>query len=234
MDKANISYSADIFIDGVAISTLGLRVLRLPALEIPKRRVSKIVIPGRADTLTETDGSYEPLEKTATLFYQGDDPLGAIGVLRSGKRVTFSNEQDFSYDYRIDDRQTLPRMLLDWHRFEWKFFCQPLKRQAVPELRTGTSMTLTNPGNESARPVIEITGSGNVTLTVGAQVITLAAIGTAPVTIDSENRTIVQSGASAAHKMTGPFPEIPAGATVSISVTGTVSAMKVWPNWRWS
>jgi phage-related protein len=224
-----------IMLDGVDTREYGVRVMNLPPVAIPQERATLTAIPGRSGYLTYRDGAYETISRAAGLFYNGPRPDHIARVLQGATRAIFSNEPDKEYKLYPAQMQTdITRVIAEWHRFTFDFLCDPEKREAAPTRITATAppVVLVNPGNRPARPTIELTGTGNVTLTVGEYEIELADIGT-HITVDGDLLDCHQSGTNANLKMTGLFPVIEPGETVEISWTGSVTKVSVWPNWRW-
>jgi phage-related protein len=89
---------------------------------------------------------------------------------------------------------------------------------------------LHNPTGVQAKPLITITGSGDITLLVGIQIIQLNDI-EGGIVLDSELQEAYWNSALKNNCMTGEFPVLSEG-NVAISWTGgTVSEVKVTPRW---
>jgi phage-related protein len=221
-------------IDGVDTQDYKLRVTALPPIQIAQKRVELITIPGRSGYLTQWDGSYEEVAKTAAFFYKDECPEAIARLILEGKTITFSNEPDKVYDYRIDIATDLIKTISTWHQFEVQIICNPVKREIEPaSITAGASpIMLISPCNHPAYPTITLTGTGDVTLTVGDQEISLTGISPS-ITIDGDLMECYQSDTLTSDKMTGDFPVIGAGETISISWTGSVTKAEILPNWRW-
>lgn len=222
-----------IWINGTDLATLGVRVLKLPALIVPEEETENIVIPGRSETLTERLGEYRDIVKPSECFLDNSDPLAVVRTILEAENVRYSNEPNFLYRCSGTQEHVVPRLLLNWHRFDLNLVCKPLKRQATPDVLTGLSLSATNPGNVPARPKFEITVSGpqDVVLTVGSQTVTIQnADGV--IVIDGELRMAYSGTTPLDYLMVGDFPVIAAGETVAVSVTNA-TAMTMWPEWRW-
>ncbi len=223
-----------VLIDGTNTQEYKLRVTALPPIQIPQKRVKLITIPGRSGNMTQWDGSYEDIVKPVGFFYRDPYPERIAQLLLSGSTITFSNEPAKVYDYRIDVSTDLIKTIAEWHQFDVQFICNPLKREASPAIVSANTspVFLTNQCNHPAYPSIILTGSGDVTLAVGDQDITLKDIGP-EIVIDGDALECYQGTTLASDKMIGDFPVIGIGETVSISWEGIVTAIKILPNWRW-
>lgn len=221
-----------ILIDGTDTEEYKLRVTELPPIQIAQKRVEQVIVPGRSGYLTHWDGSYEEMIKTARFFYKDSFPERIAQILLAGRTVTFSNEPEFIYDYRLDITTDLIKTISTWHQFIVQFICNPIKREVNPDvIVSDLPVTLISPCNHPAYPTIKLTGTGNVTLTVGDQTITLTDISPS-ITIDGITMDCYQDELTNS-KMAGEFPVIEPNETVSISWTGDVSEVEISPNWRW-
>ncbi len=223
-----------ILIDGADTQTNKLRVTALPPIQIAQKRVQLITIPGRSGYLTQWDGSYEEVVKTGGFFYDGPFPEHIAQIILGGSTVTFSNEPDKVYDYRIDIATDIVNTIATWHQFEVQFICNPVKRELDQQSITAVTspVTLISPCNHPSYPTIKLTGSGNVTLTVGDQEISLTDIDP-EIVIDGDLMDCYKNGVLASDKMTGNFPIIEAGETINIGWDGSVTKLEISPNWRW-
>jgi phage-related protein len=94
--------------------------------------------------------------------------------------------------------------------------------------------TITNPEQYDARPMIMITGSGNVDITIanaaGNKAFHLLDIASGTV-IDSELMEVYQGGAACNSKMTTPdYPILAPGAN-TIQWSGSVQSLQIVPRW---
>ena len=222
-----------VLIDGMDTQQEDLRVTALPPIQIAQKRVKLIAIPGRSGYLTQWDGSYEECIKPTGFFYRGPFPEKIAQFLLEGRTVTFSNEPDKVYDYRIDITTDLIKTISTWHQFDVQFICNPVKREKDPSIITTESpVSLISTCNHKAYPTITITGSGNVSLMVGTNEIELTDISPS-IVIDGDLMKCYKGGELTNDKMTGDFPVINPGETVSVSWTGSITNIEILPNWRW-
>lgn len=223
-----------VLIDGEDTQEYGLRVTSLPPLHIAQKRVTLLTIPGRSGYLTQWDGSYEEVPKPVGFFYRDSSPERIAQFILEGSTIIFSNEPDKVYDYRLDMAIDLIKTISTWHQFDTQFICNPIKREASPQeiIAASSPVVLTSPCNHASYPTITITGSGDVTLSVGDQELALTDIDP-EIVVDGSLMECYQGDTLANDKMTGDFPVINQGETVSIEWAGSVTAVKILPNWRW-
>lgn len=230
---AEMARELKMWVNGTDVSEWGIHVLRLPVLDIPEEEIIEYKIAGRPEPLIERKGQYIPIVRTVECYCKSDAPLDGVRKMLEAETVRFGNEADKVCDCVATDYQELPRLLLDWHRFAFKFRCAPLKRQHNPDRFDGTTISAKNIGNVDALPTITITpiDTKAVVLRVGEQTCTFQGM-TEAFVVNSEMGSVKSGTKNVANKMTGAFPTIPAGETVEISVSNA-SAMEVRPNWRW-
>ena len=96
---------------------------------------------------------------------------------------------------------------------------------------TSGTLTITNPGSVPSEPIITLTGSGEITLMIGMQIIELSEID-GSITIDSELQEAYYESTSMNSKMSGDFPLLMPGSN-AISWSGNVTAISIQPNWRY-
>ena len=221
-------------LDGRDTREIGVKILRLPPIMIAEESVIEHTIPGREEPLLERLGEYHPLIRNVECFYDGTDPSSVAAELAQATTARFSNEQDYIYDCAVVAPHELTRMIVTWHKFVLQLRCQPLKREEDPELLTGLEVILDNTGNVPARPVITLTvdGTESVTLTVGAQLVFLQDV-SGTVIVDCWRRVVHDgAGVNLSQKMTGAFPSVAPGDTVTISAD-EAETMTVEKNLRW-
>ncbi|MDN5445774.1 MAG: hypothetical protein L0F86_00060 [Lactococcus lactis] len=93
--------------------------------------------------------------------------------------------------------------------------------------------TITNPTSRLAKPIITIKGSGNISLKIGANTLSLKGVD-GGVIVDSLTQTITSLDGSRTQftKMTSyPFPFIEPGKQV-VTKTGTITECKIIPRWE--
>jgi phage-related protein len=116
------------------------------------------------------------------------------------------------------------------------FWADPFAYEATPTVLTRTAaFNLTRVGTVEAYPLIELTATGDIALTIGDK--TLAIAGVPGSCIIDVAGGLVYSGATnlSGSASTDDWPlTIPAGTgDVPVSWTGSVSRMILQPNWGW-
>lgn len=223
-----------VVLNGMDTREIGVFCTSLPPIQIAQERVNKIPVLARSGYLHISEDSFESIIKTVGFFYQGDNPAMVAEFFRNAKTIIFSNEPDRLYLCELSGSSELENTIFDWHEFKINFECNPEKRESNPQNIAGISgMTLFNPGNRKAYPTFKISGAGTIVLTVGDQVVTLTNVSGTTV-VDGDLKECYRStGASRNNFMFGTWPVIQPSETVSISWTGSITAVEISPNWRY-
>lgn len=224
-------------INGVDISTWGVRVMKLPPITIAQERILEYRIPGRAEPLTERTGEYDPKKMVAEIHIDSDDPAEAVYKMLAAQEVEFSNDSGFLYDCMIIDYLSLNRQILNWHTFPVAFRCEPLKRLVSETEYTGPFLVQ---GTEAAKPVITVSINSptliNADITMAGASLIIQNV-TGEIIIDTPNRTVWSDGQNITNRAYGEFPLLTPGGTVEAVATNASTSealpVTVKPNFRW-
>ena len=88
---------------------------------------------------------------------------------------------------------------------------------------------IVNPTRNLARPQITVHGSGNGSVSIGGNTITIAGIVDGMV-LDCERMNAYEGTTNLNNLISGVFPIIPGGAQ-TITITGGITSIEVVPNW---
>ena len=156
------------------------------------------------------------------------------GWLKGAGTVTFANRLGGHYDARIVNQIPFDKILRGNPHcsFTVNFRCKPFFRlNDSPETTLSRSGDfLTNTGCVASRPIITVTGSGDITLMIGMQIIDLTDVDES-ITIDSQMEEVYKGDTLCNEKMEGDFPVLEAGVN-AISWDGSVTGVVVQPNWQ--
>lgn len=150
----------------------GLLIQTLPPISQPRIRANIEEIDGRdGDIITKL--GYGAYNKSISIGLYGDydvDQVIAYFTNNQSGKVTFSNEIDKYYNYEILEQIDFDRLI----RFKTAtvtMHIQPFKYSNVETAKTftitsQTSINITNNGNYISKPLITITGSGTINLSL--------------------------------------------------------------------
>lgn len=147
--------------------------------------------------------------------------------------LEFGGDSDYIYIAKYNSQMDIERVLSSFGKVILTFTLKPYKY-----LKTGLNeivlpQSITNTTNRTAKPILTIKGTGNITVTIGKSVLTLKNVESG-VRIDSLAQTIttLDKTRNLFTNMTSyPFPVIEPG-TQKITVTGTTTEIKIIPRWE--
>ena len=225
--------------NGESCLDYGIYVAELPPPTIPAERVTHTNVPGRAGSLTTLEGDYvyEDAVLSCSCIIADPTKIPAIaGWLRGSGTVTFADRDGGFYYATIANQIPFEKILRgNPHRsFTINFRCKPFwymdAPQAVTFDATASTGIITNPGNVPSEPIIRITGTGEITLMIGSDMIELSDMD-GEITIDSRLQEAYSDETSLNSRMSGEFPVLAPGHN-AIAWTGEVTAITFEPNWR--
>ena len=215
----------------------GLIISELPPITKPKMRV-------RIDTIDGKDGSetvnlgFEAYIKTVKIgLTRGYDIDNIIAWLHGEGDIQFSNEPDKVYRVKVHDAIDFER-LLRFRTADVKFYTQPFKYSATERTKTlyvsgQTTAEIMNAGNYFSKPIITVTGTGMINISVnGAQKCVLNLETNESITLDADKQEAYFDGALKNRKMDGEFITLEVGKNI-IMWTGELSKIEITHYSRW-
>lgn len=221
---------------GIDSRSAGIWVSELPPPIRAAERYSEVEILGRPGNMLIKQGEnvHRGYVKECKITVPANADFASILTWLTGTdEVVFSNEPDRVYFASIPGEVKFTRVGNVLKSATIPFYVHPHKGQYPPERPItvqGTQMTLYNPGTVDSKPLIQITHTGNLTITIGEMTQTFSDIdGTILVDCEADivtdNQGVIWFGATA------PFLQIPVGeSAVTLSDSATVT---ITPRWRW-
>lgn len=211
----------------------GLFMERCPEKISPKRRDETFTVPGRHGNLTTTDGAFESYIRSTEFIVKDKKKIDEICAHFKGSGwLIFSSEPDRKYKARVANQIEFSHVIRHFKRFVVEFEVQPFGYDVFEQTITKTApFSLFNIGTVDSEPIITIFGTGNITLYVNNQSISLKEIA-GSITIDSEMQNAYNGAASMNNKMSGEFPILSLGEN-HITWLGNVTKLEIQPNWRY-
>ena len=217
---------------------MGLWISKLPPITKPKERTTDMNVPGRAGSLTMTEGKdvYDSYVRQCVItapFYADFEAL--TDWLRGEGKVVFSNELNRAYTARIAGEVAFEPISNSLRQATIPFYVHPYKEQFPTEAAitiTGTSGTLQNPGTVASRPIVTITYTGDLEVTICGVTMSFTWLSSSsPITVDCGAEIITQGDSIWEGTFGGDFWSIPVG---SSSVAANHSCtLAITPCWRW-
>ena len=222
----------------------GLLIQTLSPISQPKIRTNIEEIDGRdGDIITKL--GYSAYNKEISIGLYGDydvDQVIAYFTNNQSGQVTFSNEEDKYYNYEIIDEIDFERLI----RFKTAtvtMHIQPFKYSNVETAKTftitnETSLNIRNNGNYISKPVITITGTGTINLSLNNEQLFVINIGdtSTQIALDINNMNAYNptNDNYMNRSVTGNYDNFALKVgTNTISWTGTISQIKIVNYSRW-
>ena len=224
---------------GINSRTVGITVTELPEIILPEERVTFTDIPGLSGSLAQTEGVDVYKDITLAVKCYCPDPTPAAVTMiaayfRGAGRLELPNRSDGYYEARVVNQIAFAKILRGNkpRTFTVNFRCKPLLHlyEGETEQTVSGGDFLHNPTGVQAKPLIAITGSGDITLLVGMQIIQLNGI-EGGIVLDSELQEAYWNSALKNNCMTGEFPTLGEGNTAISWTGGTVTEVRVVPRW---
>lgn len=222
----------------------GLLIQSLPPISQPKIRANIEEIDGRdGDIITKLGYSAYNKEISIGLYgdYNVDDVIAYFTNNQSGK-VTFSNEEDKYYNYEILEQIDFEKLI----RFKTatvKMHIQPFKYSNVEKIKSftitnQTSINVRNTGNYVSKPLITITGTGTINLSLNNEQLFVIDLGETSTTmaLDIANMNAYNPTTQAFmnRSVTGNYDNFVLNVGLNtISWTGTITQIQVQNYSRW-
>lgn len=229
-----------IILNGVSSQTIsGLLIQNLPPVSKPKQRVEVEEIDGRdGDIVTYLGyGAYDKEFKIG--LYGSYDIDEVISYFNSEGTVIFSNEDDKYYNYQIVEQIDFDK-LLRFKEATVKMHMQPFKYSAEDNKKTFATtglenISIRNAGNIYSRPVITVTGSGSIGITLnGVQLFEINMGSYTSITIDTNNMNAYNGNTLLNRNVMGNYDnfKLNVGKNI-ISWSGTVTQIEIDNYSRW-
>ena len=222
----------------------GLLIQTLPPISQPKIRTNIEEIDGRdGDIITKLGYSAYNKEISIGLYgdYDVDQVIAYFTNNQSGK-VTFSNEPDKYYNYEILEQIDFER-LIRFKTANVEMHVQPFKYSNVETAKTftitnQTSINIRNNGNYISKPVITITGTGTINLSLNGEQLFVIDLGetSTQIALDIANMNAYNptNDNYMNRSVTGNYDNFALKVgTNAISWTGTISQIKIENYSRW-
>lgn len=227
------------WLDGKRSTDYGIYLQQPLVFDKPSRRVTTVQIPGRNGDLHKSEDAFESVPATADCFTLGDGAERDMGTAvtwllgtRGQRRLETPEDPDV---YRLvtiyEGFKTDPRA----NRlvaFSVGFTARPERflKSGERAVNVANGGSLYNPGMP-AKPLIEVTGSGAGTVTVGGTLVNLLDIpGTLFLDCDIENAYNSEGDKNAKVSTPNGYPVIPTGVS-KVTWSGGVTDVKITPRW---
>ena len=219
----------------VTSTSLGLRLTAPVAIPASVRAVDDIEVEDRAGTLTRFSGWEDTeieLELAVPIRGGLDQYRRATHELTNAQTIALTVEPGIYRKVKHCEVSELRRELSGWGLFTARLTCQPFTylTKGLKPVTMSESGTITNPGLLDADPIITVTGTGMLSLTINARVYHVNSPA-GSVTLDSARLVAHVSGRVQTDALSEAFPTFKPGVN-RITLGAGISQVAIVPNWR--
>ena len=213
-------------------------VTEIPAVPIPTERGEWQTVIGREGQFWVGEGVDDEVTITASLYFSPAETPAQIRAWLSGSGPLYCPDWGFYCTAQVIETPTLtPAPIKDGWNVTVTFSCHPVwfvyPTAAAIEI-TSKPSSVTCAGLVNAKPLVTVTGSGDITLTIGVWPIEISGL-SGSITIDCERMRAYDGDTLLTHKLTvtDGWPILrPTGQTTGVTWTGTVTKVVINPRWR--
>ena len=223
-------------LDGISSDSVNIWVDYLPPMPLAEQRYTDSNT-GADEQLTTPDEVFSNITYVIRFytFFNEDYNDTAIKAFCFGKsRLTLSRFPDYYFKIKKVSLQASDSLgLASRIDYTLTLTLAPFRYTSANEwVQLSSGDTILNEHTRYSKPLFEITGTGDITLTVNSSTFTVSGLTTGQtITIDT-SRHITYSGSTLLTGQTdGEYPMLGTGVN-SVSWTGTVTAIKYKGNWR--
>lgn len=227
---------------GQLASTLGVVVERQAQYIRPAHRLERVEIPGRSGNLSLVEGAWPAydvvLHAPECYLRPGFSVTSLAAFLTGSGLVVFGSMPERAYQARLVNQ--VPFAALEenggYLSFSPIFECQPLAYQATPAdeiVMTVPGGVLVNPGTAPAAPVVTIIGSGDISFTLGGRTVDIAEVVDGIILDWAMEDCMNLSRSVLLNNYVDGEPQLIAPGSNFVSWEGTVTEVRILPNWRY-
>lgn len=229
--------------NGISSDSIGVVVERYPSRPVPERIVETVRIPGRNGTLTRTEGFANVVQDYEVYLSAAAVGLPSVAADMAAWLLAPEGYARLEDTYnpgvyrmaRFINPEEIRNFFNRFGRCVLSFDCMPQRFLTSGEVATSYSAdaTITNPTAFLALPLIEVSGTGDVSFSLGGHTILIEDM-TGTITIDAETQNAYDGVTNLNASVTladGNFPALNPGANSLAFVSGTITDITITPRW---
>lgn len=208
--------------NNIDLSTKGIVVEKTPTISKGQKRIDTYTIDGRNGFLSIDKGTYEPFSLSISCHAKESANFDEIKAFLDGYgTLTFDNQRE--YTAIVNNAIPFEKVQM-FKSFMIQFMVNPISHDiSSSTIDLLSSSTFTLGGTYKSNPVLEITSSGDVEVTINNQSFTLNDTDGTYV-LDCENKVITKNGVNASNIMLGDFPSFQVGIN-EVETEGTITSL---------
>lgn len=230
--------------NGINCADKHVRLMEMPERTRPAMRGESVLVPGKNGDVWISEDAYDIFTVNVDCTTLDDDfDVNEINEWLTGEGgLRFSDEPDIIYHARVSDSFARSNRWLRFadQEFSIPFVCQPMRYkfladEAADDVEISEpNFSITNEGTVFSEPRITVVGSGDCSITLNAQEITLEGL-TDGIIIDSELQDCLSlDGGELLNNLASmdEFPILRVGAN-NLTYTGNILSITIRPRWRY-
>ncbi|MDD4794985.1 MAG: phage tail family protein [Bacilli bacterium] len=218
------------YINDVDSRTVGVKCGTFPPIIFPKKRIETIIIEGRDGTLHQTDNCYDSYVWSIECYSEDIDIEKIELFLRNAKTLRLSSNPEKVYDITIKNQIDLNIIAEYWRNFIITFEIQPIVKSLTEQIVDieETSIEIVVGGTFETKPTIELTGSGDFTISINSNNIIIGNLNEETIVIDTDLRLAVIDNVNAMNKINANFNNIKLKVGINtIAIVGEYENFKI-------
>lgn len=196
----------ELIYNGRSSKEFNLRIINEVTHELSSHDIETEVVPGRDGVLLLDNQRLKPVERAFPLrlndkVYQSTSEIAEWLGVKGWHDLEFSWDDDFIYQATVTNTISISEVLKQLGRLQVIFLVHPIKYfKDNPRTTITKGETIINRGNLEAKPLIELTGSGDTVITINGRRTVLEDI-QGSIILDMKNRMIYKDNLSAWEKV---------------------------------
>ena len=225
----------EIIYNGKSTKDLNLRIMNEVEHELSSHDIETEVVPGRDGVLLLDNQRLKPVERAFPLrltddVYQSTTEIAEWLGVKGWHDLELSWDEGYVYQATVINTISISEVLKQLGKLQVVFLVHPIKYfKDNSKITVNKEGTVVNRGNIEAKPLIELTGSGNTVITINGRRTVLEDI-QGSITLDMKNRMVYKGNLSAWEKVVreenAVFPHLDVGSN-KISWTGNFTMRMV-------
>jgi len=231
---------------GTSSSAYNVIVANVPEMNRPARKQTIIEVPGRSGDIIFPEDAWTNIQQGYDIF-KGTGAVAAtkdaraliswLHGVKGYQRLTDSFDPEIFRLAYLDGDIQIDNLRNNIWRARVNFSCRPERFLLTGETvatKTSSGDVISNPTAYDSKPLIKVTGSGAVTLTVGSYSVSISNI-SSYLNLDCDTQDAYKTMAENMNNTVtitqgGSFPRLHPGSN-TISWTGSVTKVEITPRW---
>ena len=210
----------------IDFKTKGIIVEETPKISKGQKNIDVYTIPGRNGFLSIDNGTYQSFVVSVSCHFNETANFDDIKAFLDGYG-TLSLDGEREYTGIIQNSISFEKILM-FKKFVVQFLVNPIAEDinsTTYNVSSAEEVLIIVGATATITPILEITGSGDITITINNKSFNLLDIDGTYI-LDSKSKIITKNGINAANKMLYDFPTLKGGEN-NISYIGNISSFKI-------